>query len=179
MCLYFRLRGCYSNLDGGKLSDALVDMTGGMSETISLNPRSEIPHNIHDLLWKSSQMNSLIGGSIHVCSINTFIYSLYDVFQVLVTMEFYFIHLKLISHQDSFPYFDSNYIWCIPVLNLGHVSFCLEIRMVPVLSHVKNGFVTELLRVLFYNSVVLHILYSFSFFSLELGMPFWFCFSFN
>lgn len=62
----FRLRGCYEALDGGKLSDAMVDMTGGLSETIMMSNKSTIPHNMYDTLWKSSQMNSLIGGSIYV-----------------------------------------------------------------------------------------------------------------
>ncbi|KAL4239854.1 peptidase C2 [Mactra antiquata] len=63
---YAKLRGSYSALDGGKLVDALVDMTGGLPETILLSNRSEIPHNFYDLLWKSSQMNSLVGGSIYL-----------------------------------------------------------------------------------------------------------------
>ena len=61
-----RLRGSYMALDGGKLSDALVDFTGGLGERVELQNRAEIPHNLYDLLWKSSQMNSMIGGSIYV-----------------------------------------------------------------------------------------------------------------
>ncbi|XP_060600519.1 calpain-B-like isoform X3 [Ruditapes philippinarum] len=63
---YAKFYGSYVSLDGGKLADALVDMTGGMSETFPLTNRSDIPHNFYDLLWKSSQMNSLIGGSINL-----------------------------------------------------------------------------------------------------------------
>ena len=33
----FRLHGCYAVLDGGNLSDALVDFTSGVSEVIDLN----------------------------------------------------------------------------------------------------------------------------------------------
>jgi hypothetical protein len=32
-----RLHGCYAVLDGGNLSDALVDFTSGVSEVIDLN----------------------------------------------------------------------------------------------------------------------------------------------
>ena len=35
--LNFRLHGCYAVLDGGNLSDALVDFTSGVSEVIDLN----------------------------------------------------------------------------------------------------------------------------------------------
>ena len=39
---HFRLHGCYAVLDGGNLSDALVDFTSGVSEVISL--KSIISH---------------------------------------------------------------------------------------------------------------------------------------
>ena len=35
--LFFRLHGCYAVLDGGNLSDALVDFTSGVSEVIDMN----------------------------------------------------------------------------------------------------------------------------------------------
>ena len=60
------MRGCYEALSGGKLQDALVDMTGGLGEMISIADKSEIPDNLYDLMWKCSQMNSMLGASIHV-----------------------------------------------------------------------------------------------------------------
>ena len=33
----FRINGCYEYLDGGSLSEALQDFTGGVCETIKLN----------------------------------------------------------------------------------------------------------------------------------------------
>lgn len=33
---YFRLYGCYENLIGGQLADALQDVSGGVAETISI-----------------------------------------------------------------------------------------------------------------------------------------------
>ena len=48
------------------MSDAMVDMTGGLSENIPLTDKRDVPHNLYDTMWKSSQMNSLVGGSIHV-----------------------------------------------------------------------------------------------------------------
>jgi len=44
----------------------MVDMTGGLSENIPLTDKRDVPHNLYDTMWKSSQMNSLVGGSIHV-----------------------------------------------------------------------------------------------------------------
>ena len=35
--IFFRLHGCYAVLDGGNLSDALVDFTSGVSEVIDMN----------------------------------------------------------------------------------------------------------------------------------------------
>ena len=61
-----RLRGNYEALDGGKLQDALVDMTGGLGEIIDISEDAEIPDNLYDLMWKSSQMNSMLGASISV-----------------------------------------------------------------------------------------------------------------
>ncbi|XP_063445319.1 calpain-B-like isoform X2 [Mytilus trossulus] len=63
---YAKLRGNYEALDGGKLQDAIVDMTGSISEYIDLKDKSKIQNNLYDLVWKSYQMNSLMGASIHL-----------------------------------------------------------------------------------------------------------------
>ena len=63
---YAKLRGNYEALDGGKLQDAIVDLTGAISEYIDLTDKSTIPNNLFDLIWKSYQMNSLMGASIHL-----------------------------------------------------------------------------------------------------------------
>ncbi|WAQ96125.1 CAN8-like protein [Mya arenaria] len=63
---YAKLRGSYDALDGGKLTDAMVDMSGGLSERINLTKKGEVSPDLYDLLWKTSQMNSLIGGSIYL-----------------------------------------------------------------------------------------------------------------
>lgn len=34
---FLRINGCYEHLDGGSLSEALQDFTGGVCETIKLN----------------------------------------------------------------------------------------------------------------------------------------------
>lgn len=41
-------------------------MTGGLGELIDITNKATIPSNLYDLLWNSSQMNSMIGGSIHL-----------------------------------------------------------------------------------------------------------------
>ena len=61
-----RLRGCYEALDGGKLQDAMVDMTGGISEVIDLNDKGSLPPNLYDLLVHSYSMRSLQGCCIFV-----------------------------------------------------------------------------------------------------------------
>jgi len=61
-----RLRGCYEALDGGKLHDSIVDLTGSIAETIDLKDASSIPSNLYDILWKCYKMNSMIGGAINV-----------------------------------------------------------------------------------------------------------------
>ncbi|XP_063445321.1 calpain-A-like [Mytilus trossulus] len=63
---YAKLRGNYEALDGGKTQDAIVDMTGSISETIDLTEKSKIPDNLYDLVWKSYQMNSLMGACINL-----------------------------------------------------------------------------------------------------------------
>lgn len=37
--LFYRVNGCYEALNGGNLSDALVDFTSGISETIEVDAR--------------------------------------------------------------------------------------------------------------------------------------------
>ncbi|XP_071129404.1 calpain-B-like [Mytilus edulis] len=63
---YAKLRGNYEALDGGKTQDAIVDMTGSIPETIDLKDKSKIPDNLYDLVWKSYQMNSLMGAGINL-----------------------------------------------------------------------------------------------------------------
>ena len=71
LCIFRRLRGNYEALDSGKLQVALVDMTGGLGEVIEISDKGEIPDNLYDLMWKSSQMNSMLGASIHVSAAAT------------------------------------------------------------------------------------------------------------
>lgn len=59
------------------MADALVDMTGGLPETINLEDERKIPSNLYDLLLKSSQMNSLIAANIFVRTFCILIYSVY------------------------------------------------------------------------------------------------------
>lgn len=58
---YAKLRGCYEALDGGKLQDAMVDLTGGISEVINLQDKAKVKDNLYDLLMKSYGMKSLQG----------------------------------------------------------------------------------------------------------------------
>ncbi|KAK7113571.1 calpain-B-like isoform X2 [Littorina saxatilis] len=62
---YAKLRGCYEGMDGGKLQDAMVDLTGGISEVIDLKDKTNIPADLYTLLNRSHLMKSLQGGSIY------------------------------------------------------------------------------------------------------------------
>ncbi|KAL5017976.1 hypothetical protein ScPMuIL_003698 [Solemya velum] len=62
---YAKLHGCYEAIDGGKLQDALVDLTGGISEVIDLEDKSKVSKSLYDILWKSFHMQTMMG-----CSIN-------------------------------------------------------------------------------------------------------------
>ncbi|XP_062594364.1 calpain-A-like [Saccostrea cucullata] len=61
---YAKLRGCYEGVDGGKLQDSVVDLTGGISETVDIKDKSQIPVDIYEILWRSWKMNSFLGCSI-------------------------------------------------------------------------------------------------------------------
>ncbi|XP_048760770.1 calpain-9-like isoform X1 [Ostrea edulis] len=61
---YAKLRGCYEATDGGKLQDSVVDLTGGISETIDIKDKTQIPVDIYEILWRSWKMNSFLGCSI-------------------------------------------------------------------------------------------------------------------
>lgn len=63
-----RLRGCYEGVDGGQLQDSVVDLTGGISETIDIKDKAQIPVDIYEILWRSWKMNSFLGCSISVCT---------------------------------------------------------------------------------------------------------------
>ncbi|XP_025082824.1 calpain clp-1-like isoform X1 [Pomacea canaliculata] len=61
---YAKLRGCYEALDGGKLQDAMVDLTGGISEVISLEDKNKVTYELYDLLLCSFSMKSMLGAAI-------------------------------------------------------------------------------------------------------------------
>lgn len=59
---YAKLRGCYESLDGGKMQDAMVDLTGGISEIVDLrDEKNKIPPDLYNLLLKSFTMKTLQG----------------------------------------------------------------------------------------------------------------------
>ncbi|XP_055875856.1 calpain-9-like isoform X2 [Biomphalaria glabrata] len=61
---YAKLRGSYEALDGGKIQDALVDMTGGISEVIDLQKKNQVSPELYNLLCTSYQMRTLMGACI-------------------------------------------------------------------------------------------------------------------
>ncbi|CAL1530831.1 unnamed protein product [Lymnaea stagnalis] len=61
---YAKLRGNYESLDGGKMQDAMVDLTGGISEVIDIRKKNEISPELYSLLYTSFQMKTLMGACI-------------------------------------------------------------------------------------------------------------------
>ncbi|GAV05007.1 hypothetical protein RvY_15199-1 [Ramazzottius varieornatus] len=67
---YAKLHGCYEALDGGNLTDALVDFTGGAAESIELKDHQnvELQDNLFRLLERDLQFNSLMCAAIDIDS---------------------------------------------------------------------------------------------------------------
>lgn len=63
--LFIRLYGCYEALDGGRVHDALLDMTGGVTELVDLRG-SVSPDKIADLLMACEGMETIMGAGIFV-----------------------------------------------------------------------------------------------------------------
>ncbi|XP_046584747.1 calpain-A-like [Haliotis rubra] len=61
---YAKLYGSYEAIDGGRIHDAMVDMTGGISELIDLVEHVQPRDSLARALQDCSQMNTLIGGAI-------------------------------------------------------------------------------------------------------------------
>lgn len=64
--VYCRLYGSYENIDGGFISDALVDFTGGISELVDITNKSTVSKQLFQSMMKSMSMQSMIGCSINV-----------------------------------------------------------------------------------------------------------------
>ena len=65
---FSRLHGSYQALEGGKIQDALVDMTGGIGEVVGMHNKEEIPKGLFKSILQTHRMNSLMGCSIPVSS---------------------------------------------------------------------------------------------------------------
>ncbi|XP_064612946.1 calpain-9-like [Liolophura sinensis] len=63
---YAKLYGCYEAISGGRVHDAFVDMTGGISELIDMTEKDKKPNpdNLYTILSRTFNMNSLIAGAI-------------------------------------------------------------------------------------------------------------------
>ena len=70
-CTVNRLIGCYEALDGGDLSEALADFTGGVSETVDLTNEAyqtdeDQRDRFYDWLSRAIDNNSLMCAAITV-----------------------------------------------------------------------------------------------------------------
>ena len=86
----FRLFGCYETMDGGELSEALADFSGGVSETIELANTDEAHSDqFHDWLLRASNNRSLMCAAINVS--DTFVRKLtqkHQEYRISVLREF-------------------------------------------------------------------------------------------
>ncbi len=62
----FRLHGCYLAIQAGHVKDALVDFTGGLSETFNLRRKDNLPPDLYQIVQHSFQQGSLLGTCIWV-----------------------------------------------------------------------------------------------------------------
>ncbi|XP_064645845.1 calpain-A-like [Lineus longissimus] len=59
---YAKVHGSYESLEGGFMPEALVDFTGGISETYVLDDTA--PKNLYDILYKAVRTNCMMGSNI-------------------------------------------------------------------------------------------------------------------
>ena len=64
-CFTRRLYGCYEYIDGGLINNALVDLTGGISEIIEMQGGKSL-EQLYKTLLSDKRMNTLMGGAIFV-----------------------------------------------------------------------------------------------------------------
>ena len=60
------MNGAYQNIIAGHVKDALVDMSGGLSETYNLRREESLPDDLWDIIIKSFDMGSLMASCIAV-----------------------------------------------------------------------------------------------------------------
>ena len=66
-CVLCRLYGCYEAIDGGRVHDALLDLTGGITELIDLKDISS--DKLIPIMTACDEMDTIMGGAIFVCNI--------------------------------------------------------------------------------------------------------------
>ena len=73
-CVLCRLYGCYEAIDGGRVHDALLDLTGGITELIDLKDISS--DKLIPIMTACDEMDTIMGGAIFVCN-TSFTFSLF------------------------------------------------------------------------------------------------------
>jgi len=67
VCVAYRLTGGYDNIGiGGHTSNALVDFTGGISETIDLRLKRSSPGDLFNVMYAMMQKCSMLACDIEV-----------------------------------------------------------------------------------------------------------------
>ena len=65
--VWYRLSGGYENISiGGHTSNALVDFTGGISETIDLRKKRSSPGDLFDIMYEMMRKCSMLACDIQV-----------------------------------------------------------------------------------------------------------------
>ena len=97
--MWHRLSGGYDNISvGGHTSNALVDFTGGISETIDLRRRRSSPGDLFDIMYAMMKKCSMLACDIQVICTDFTVLSdnLSDLFTFT---QWFFGHLaELIAH---------------------------------------------------------------------------------
>ena len=63
---FFRLYGSYSAIQAGYIKNALVDLTGGITEEFNLRDEDKLPPDLWNILQRSHQLGSVMGCGIWV-----------------------------------------------------------------------------------------------------------------
>ncbi|KAF6773815.1 hypothetical protein AHF37_06850 [Paragonimus kellicotti] len=68
---YAKINGCYNNLSGGTQSEAMEDLTGGVCETIQLDPKNR-PKDLLQMMLLYEKRCCLMGCSIDIVTLRPF-----------------------------------------------------------------------------------------------------------
>ena len=60
------MNGSYINIDTGFINEAMVDLTGGISESVDVEEYKRKPDSLFDLMARTMNMSSFMGCAVNV-----------------------------------------------------------------------------------------------------------------